>query len=106
MRDPRFMQVIVSLLESSNTIIRGKAIICLYLCITLNPRCLVDICSTKFFTFIDKLARDNFKYVQQCFQHLRLVNMNCLPWLIQAVREDLIRVSKGEISSNIMHMYH
>lgn len=68
MRDVAFLETLVELLESSHTINRGKALVCLYLCVTQNPRSLVEVTSTsKFSHAMDKLARENFKYVQQCY---------------------------------------
>lgn len=59
-----FMNVIVALLENSNAVIRGKAILTLLLLIKVNTKSLVYITEGKFFGILDKLVKDTYKYVQ------------------------------------------
>ncbi|KAL4477046.1 hypothetical protein ABPG72_015359 [Tetrahymena utriculariae] len=105
MRDSSFIEAIVYLLESPHTIIRGKSIIFLLLCIKFNVRCLIDLCSTKYFIQLDKLSRDNFKYVQQCYQHLKMLNESSIPIMIYSIKEEIVRIQKGETTSGNPYYY-
>lgn len=62
--DREFFAAVVLLLESPNVVIRGKAVLMLLLMVKIQPRTLIILAETKFYLILDRLIRDQFKYVQ------------------------------------------
>ena len=50
--------------------LRGKSILTFLLLFKMNPKWLVIAIEMDFYKNIDKLLRDNFKYIQCCLQCL------------------------------------
>jgi len=65
-----FVNCIVSLLDSSNVVVRGKAILTILLLIKVKFKTLILLSEGKFIVILDKLIKDQYKYVQQCLFHL------------------------------------
>ena len=65
-----FVNCIVSLLESSNVVVRGKAILTILLFIKVKFKILILLSEGKFIVILDKLIKDQYKNVQQCLFHL------------------------------------
>ena len=65
-----FVNCMVSLLESSNVVVRGKAILTILLLIKVKFKTLILLSEGKFIVILDKLIKDQYKYVQQCLFHL------------------------------------
>ena len=62
-----FQQALNKLLQNSNSIVlRGKALLTFLLLFKMNPKWFVIAIEMEFYKNIDKLLRDNFKYVQCC----------------------------------------
>jgi len=61
--DREFFGAVVQLLESPNVVIRGKAVLMLLLMIKISPRTLIILAEGKFYNILDRLVRDNYKYV-------------------------------------------
>ena len=64
--DEHFHSALSKLLDSKSIVLRGKAILSFLLLFKMNPIWLVVVTEHDFFKNIDKLLRDNFKYVQCC----------------------------------------
>jgi len=62
-----FQQALCKLLQNSNSIVlRGKSLLTFLLLFKMNPKWFVIAIEMEFYKNIDKLLRDNFKYVQCC----------------------------------------
>jgi hypothetical protein len=84
-----FYQTLVTMLDNTQVVIRGKAVLALLLLIKVNTKSLIYLSETKYFVYLDKLERDNYKYVQQCLFHLMELMEETLPNLIKIIQEDL-----------------
>lgn len=66
-QDTVFQQALCKLLQNSNSIVlRGKALLTFLLLFKMNPKWFVIAIEMEFYKNVDKLLRDNFKYVQCC----------------------------------------
>ena len=62
-----FLKALTKLLEHQHIVIRGKSILTFLLLIKLDFRWMTTIQQEiKFFNELDKILRDNYKYVQCC----------------------------------------
>lgn len=67
--DKNFCKLLIELFESSNIVIRGKAL--LVMCFLIkSSKALGKIAENKLFSVLDKLVRDSYKYVQNCLTHV------------------------------------
>jgi len=64
--DQVFQEAISSLLENQSIVLRGKAILTYLLLFKMNSNWLIIAVENDFYKNIDKLLRDNYKYVQCC----------------------------------------
>lgn len=75
--------------------LRGKAILSFLLLFKMNPIWLVVVTEHDFFKNIDKLLRDNFKYVQCCLLCLIESVGDMCPALVQRCLDDFMTVAGG-----------
>jgi hypothetical protein len=77
--DLTFQQALCKLLQNSSSIVlRGKSLLTFLLLFKMNPKWFVIAIEMEFYKNIDKLLRDNFKYVQCCLLCLiEQVNQMC-----------------------------
>ena len=52
--------------NSSSIVLRGKSLLTFLLLFKMNPKWLVIAIEMDFYKNVDKMLRDNFKYVQCC----------------------------------------
>jgi serine/threonine-protein kinase ULK4 len=72
--DKQFLTNLIASLESSTIVIRGKSLLVCYFALKSNPKCLIKLSELKFFTVMEKLVRDTYKYVQNGMCHV----LDCL----------------------------
>jgi len=61
--DETFQKAVASLLDNQSIVLRGKAILCFLLLFKMNPQWLIIAVDCDFYKNVDKLLRDNYKYV-------------------------------------------
>ena len=61
--DETFQTAISQLLENQSIVLRGKAILTFLLLFKMNPQWIIIAVDCDFYKNIDKLLRDNYKYV-------------------------------------------
>ena len=84
------LQVLTELLESPGIVIRGKSLLCFMYLLKTNMNYLFELVNTRFFSIIDKLLKDNYKYVQDCLHHLlEVFSMIIMNILKQAASNNL-----------------
>ena len=94
--EPTFLGSLIRLLEHHSIVIRGKALLTFLLLFRSNFRWLAIVDpEVKFFHVLDRLARDNYKYVQCCLQCLTEGIVELLPVVFQAISEELQIVLNG-----------
>lgn len=64
--DETFQLALARMLESQSCVLRGKVLLTFLLLFKMNPNWFVIAIEMDFYKNIDKLLRDNFKYVQCC----------------------------------------
>ena len=57
-------------LEQPSIVIKGKCLLTLAVLFKQNPYWLAFMSKSKFYTLLDRLLRDNFKYVKYCYHYL------------------------------------
>merc|ERR1719446_204464 len=62
--DENFQIAISKLLENQSIVLRGKAVLSFLLLFKMNPQWMIIAVEQDFYKNIDKLLRDNYKYVQ------------------------------------------
>eukprot|EP01015_Nassula_variabilis_P034335 TRINITY_DN8437_c0_g1_i1.p1 TRINITY_DN8437_c0_g1~~TRINITY_DN8437_c0_g1_i1.p1 ORF type:complete len:136 (+),score=58.88 TRINITY_DN8437_c0_g1_i1:10-417(+) len=78
-------------------VVRGKALICLYLEFKMNIQCLVLAADTKFYVIIDKLARDNYKYVICCHQNLVESLVDIAPDILKCITDEITKLKNQQL---------
>jgi hypothetical protein len=94
--DENFHIGLAKLLDSKSIVLRGKAILSYLLLFKMNPIWLVIVTEQDFFKNIDKLLRDNFKYVQCCLLCLIESVGEMCPNLVTKLLDDFKLVSEGK----------
>ena len=61
--DELFMQALCKMLENTSIVLRGKSLLTFLLLFKMSPQWFVIAIEMDFYKNIDKLLRDNFKYV-------------------------------------------
>lgn len=64
--DETFQLALAKMLENQSCVLRGKVLLTYLLLFKMNPQWFVIAIEMDFYKNIDKLLRDNFKYVQCC----------------------------------------
>lgn len=64
------LNVLIELLESPGIVIRGKVLLCFMYLLKHKTNYLVQFVNTRFFSILDRLLKDSYKYVQDCLHHL------------------------------------
>jgi hypothetical protein len=90
------MPGLLALLDNSNPITRGKALLTFYLMFKINLKWMMIMSENKFTTHIDKLGRDQFKYVQCCLIHVLDLVGELVPLIQKHIQEDLTRMKKDD----------
>ena len=93
--DEQFHIGLSKLLDSKSIVLRGKAVLSYLLLFKMNPIWLVVVTESDFFKNIDKLLRDNFKYVQCCLLCLIESVGEMCTGLVTKMLEDFKTLSNG-----------
>lgn len=91
--DRGLLSNLISTLESSAIVVRGKSLLVLYFILRSNPRVLSRLSEMKIFTILEKLLRDSYKYVQHCMCYLLEI--------LGEIALQGIRTLKDELKRNI-----
>jgi hypothetical protein len=87
-------QVLTELLESPGIVIRGKSLLCFMFLLKNNMNYLFQLVNSRFFSIIDRLLKDNYKYVQDCLHHL-----------LEVLSEIIMNILKLALSNNLSFFY-
>ncbi|KRX08559.1 Protein kinase-like domain [Pseudocohnilembus persalinus] len=101
-QEVEFTDAIVHLLESQSTVIRGKAILTLLLLIKINGRTLIFMTRSKFFPILEKLQRDNYKYVQQCLFHMQELLDDMLPHILKFLLDEFSKMQDQDFQQFLL----
>ena len=85
--DDQFQLALGRMLENQSCVLRGKVLLTYLLLFKMNPNWLVIAIEMDFYKNIDKLLRDNFKYVQCCLLCLIESVSDMYPKLIAECQE-------------------
>ena len=92
--DRSLLSNLITALESSAIVVRGKALLVLYHVFRSNSRALPRLAELKLFQILEKLLRDSYKYVQQCMCHLLEMLGDTVAQGIRNLHDDLRRGGK------------
>lgn len=102
LNEENFLKSLLRLLEHHSIVIRGKCLLTFLLLFKLDFRwmAIVDL-EVKFYHVLDRLTRDNYKYVQCCL--LCLVNgiNEIIPTIFKTISEELTVVMSGGKTSRV-----
>ena len=84
-----FFSSLMGLLEHSSIVIRGKCLLTFCLLFKVNLKWLAILQENKFVTFIDRLSRDNYKYIQCCLLHLVETVAEIVPMILKNIIDEL-----------------
>jgi hypothetical protein len=84
------------LLENQSIVLRGKAILTFLLLFKMNPQWMIIAVEQDFYKNIDKLLRDNYKYVQCCLLCLiETVSATQIPNALASTKESFGKFMQG-----------
>ena len=90
------------LLEHSSIVIRGKALLAFYLLFRLNLRWLMVLAENKFISILDRLTRDNYKYVQCCLANVVELIVELIPIILKNILEELTKMKQQSESNSTL----
>jgi hypothetical protein len=94
--DDTFQSAISQLLENQSIVLRGKAILTFLLLFKMNPQWMIISVHQDFYKNIDKLLRDNYKYVQCCLLCLiETVSTNQIPSMLSTIKDSFTQFMNG-----------
>lgn len=64
------LNILIELLESPGIVIRGKVLLCFMYLLKHKGSYLMQLVNTRFFSILDRLLKDSYKFVQDCLHHL------------------------------------
>lgn len=82
---------IVILLENTNLVIRGKTILTILLILKIETKWIEILSETKFFIALEKLMKDNYKYVQYCLHHIIIVFDELVPFILKQIETEFLK---------------
>ena len=85
--DENFILAISKMLENSSIVLRGKCLLTFLLLFKMNMQWFVIAIQQDFYKNLDKLLRDNFKYVQCCLLCLIENVSQMVPQMLQYMTE-------------------
>ena len=99
--DETFQTAIAQLLENQSIVLRGKAILTFLLLFKMHPNWLIIAVEQDFYKSIDKLLRDNYKYVQCCLLCLiETVTTHLLPTVLTTTKEAFGQLMSGQLKQD------
>mmetsp|Transcript_8196 Transcript_8196/g.16118 ORF Transcript_8196/g.16118 Transcript_8196/m.16118 type:complete len:1213 (+) Transcript_8196:4271-7909(+) len=93
--DRGFFPALVGLFENNEVVIRGKSLLVFMFLVKLNTRWLSKACEGKFFPLIERMSRDNYKYVQCCLHHLVEALTEITHLILQNAAEEVSRAGRS-----------
>ena len=66
MEEPKVKEAMSYLLENSNSVVKGKAILTILLLFKMDPHWIIIVDEFKFYTICDRMSKDYSKYIQYC----------------------------------------
>ncbi|EGR32487.1 hypothetical protein IMG5_081210 [Ichthyophthirius multifiliis] len=105
LNDLEFIENIIHLFDNPSLVVRGKAILSIFLIIKINQKALILLAQTKFFHYFEKISRDNQKYVQQCFCNLKQLLEEMITYILKIIFDELCRIQRGELADNSSTYY-
>lgn len=103
--EKNFFSSLSSFLDHQNFVIRGKALLSFYLLIKLDLKYLKNVAESKFFIWLEKMMKDNSKYVPYCLQHLIVLFDDIVPNILKIV-ENEFKKSLSSFSENNMEFHY
>jgi hypothetical protein len=102
LKEENFLRSLMRLLEHHSIVIRGKCLLTFLLLFKLDFRwmAIVDI-EVKFFHILDRLTRDNYKYVQCCLLCLVDGIVEIIPQIFKTISEELNIILNGGKTAKI-----
>lgn len=79
----------LKIMEHGNTVLKGKAVLCLALLFEVNPQWVMTACNHKFIGQIDKLSKEKDGYLQNALSHLVTATRGLLPKLIIEMKKEV-----------------
>jgi hypothetical protein len=102
LNEESFLRSLIRLIEHQSIVIRGKVLLTFLLLFRQDFRWMAMFDpEVKFFPVLDRLARDNYKYVQCCLQCLVVGIDDIMPQIFQTISEELNVLLNGGRSANI-----
>ena len=99
--DDTFQNAISQLLENQSIVLRGKAILTFLLLFKMNPQWMIIAVEQDFYKNIDKLLRDNYKYVQCCLLCLiETVSTTQIPTMLTQMKENFNQFVAGKLQTD------
>jgi len=86
---------LISLLDHSSLVIRGKCLLSFYLLFKTNLKWMMALSEPKFGPLLDRLNRDAYRYVQCCLIHLLDLVTELIPIILTHIEDELMDIHKA-----------
>ena len=94
--DDSFLSALGTLLEHNSIVIKGKSLLCFAYLMKHNSYWVGIVHQIKLYTFLDRLLRDNFKYVKYCLYGLVEIMAEISSHILNKINDDFSKLIKGE----------
>lgn len=96
MEEPKFREAMSGLLENSNIVVKGKAILTILLLFKMNPHWIILVDEFKFYTTCDRMSRDYSKYIQYCLLCLIDGVLELMPKILGIIKKDFTKYTNDQ----------
>ena len=98
LEDKAFIPTLIALLENPGIVIRGKSLLVFMMLFKANPKLMAKVADLKFYSIIERVNKDTFKYIQSCLYYLVDAIGEISLRILTDMAQDLTRSSRTSLS--------
>jgi len=98
LEDKAFVPALIALLENPGIVIRGKSLLVFMMLFKSFPKLMAKVADLKFYSIIERVSKDTFKYIQSCLYYLVDAIGEITLRILADMAQDLTRSSRTSLS--------
>ncbi|MCO5588972.1 hypothetical protein L7F22_042936 [Adiantum nelumboides] len=104
LEEKTLISALLSMLEQSTEVLRGKSSVCAALLCKVNRRWLAALCGGKLLAVIERLSKEKDSYAKQCIDALIQSIVEVVPNILESIGSDVQQLANGKrLATGIAH---
>ncbi|KAI5081191.1 hypothetical protein GOP47_0004374 [Adiantum capillus-veneris] len=104
LEEKTLVSTLLSMLEQSTEVLRGKSSVCAALLCKVNRRWLATLCGGKLLAIIERLIKEKDSYAKQCTDALIQTIVEVVPNILESIGSDVQQLASGKrLTSGMAH---